>query len=223
MTIKEAVKTLLDAISAVNPNYILVEAIPDLYIKKLQTERSFAYELYHQWRVKLDGKIVQKGCLPQKNELYINGEVSKNIDFGVHGYPDMLLHGGQGDIKNQLLACEIKRVEGGYPTVVHLRKDFAKLHKYLHLTGFGPNRGKNYGYQQAVFIMANCDDGLLRKKICEMLKNDFEGKNEILADANRITCICVAIKGEGQDRKLKVSSLLLREILDSGQNLGLNK
>lgn len=88
-----------------------------------QTERSFTYELYHQWK-----QILKEN----KSSLTINAEILKKIDKddGRLTFPDFVLHKSQGNInpENQLIVCEVKRGSSSKQLQIN---DIEKLLQYL--------------------------------------------------------------------------------------------
>lgn len=163
---------------------------------ELQTERSFAYELYHQWSLLL--KIAPESA--GLSNLQLSGEVSKNLKIGPRdSYPDMVLHKNQYTTDCQLIACEIKR--GIICNNARIKEDFLKLHKYLHFTD---DNGNDASFQLAVFIATNCSDENLKKKIKKLLDDNLEDidkkyhdefdiklklKDVLVNDMEKIKCI----------------------------------
>lgn len=167
--------TMLKAIENVKQKYAVIHRLSEKDNKpckstkkerELQTERSFAYELYHQWSL-----LLQKA--PQSTDLHnyqLSGEVSKNLKIGSRdSYPDMVLHKNHDTTESQLIACEIKRsIKSNNPQI---KQDLIKLHKYLHFTDYA---GNDASFNLAVFIAANCSDKELRKKIKRLLKTTLK-------------------------------------------------
>ena len=206
MTTHEALSILTLAIKNVNPCYIRIDAIPDCDIKRIQVERSFAYELYHQWSLLLD---TFWNLNTHNDKLRLNGEITKDLDLISHSYPDMVLHGGQEYIENQLLVCEIKRVDGSYPDSSKIFDDLKKLSQFLHLRA---SKGRNQidaNFQSAVFIVANIDRERLEEKIKSALAGNHNEARDILSDAHNINCISVEIDHR---EKLEVSLFTLDEL-----------
>lgn len=84
-------KSLYKAISSVAKECIISEFTPIDDSNVEMVERSFAYELYHQWSlVLLDYK--QKN--PEADNLRLNGEIPKHIAVNKLVFPDIVLHGG---------------------------------------------------------------------------------------------------------------------------------
>ena len=206
MTTHEALSILTLAIKNVNPCYIRIDAIPDCDIKRIQVERSFAYELYHQWSLLLD---TFWNLNPQNDKLRLNGEITKDLDLISHSYPDMVLHSGQESLENQLLVCEIKRVDRAYPDSSKIFDDLKKLSQFLHLRASKGMDQKDANFQSAVFIVANIGKKGLENKIKDALAKKTAETINILSDANNINCISVEIN---EQEKLEVSLFTLDEL-----------
>ncbi len=198
----QAFDLLKQAIRQIDRKYISIEChFPDDNPEIiLQTERSFAYELYHHWSCLLE----QQGKYLSNGVLQLSGEISKNMQLsnGVT-FPDMVLHSGQNNTDNQLIVCEIKRkLDTSKQGKQAVQRDFLKLYYYLHLEPFEGCSGEPY--KKAVFIALNCD----LKELTEYIKELFNGKrncaqessenNEfernlenIKRDADKIECIYV--------------------------------
>ena len=125
-TVYGFVNTFLEALANIGKGYYTYilnnQKIYDKTKAIPQTERVFAYELYHQWSCRL--------C-PQK-EWILNAELRKHIEWfygdentelsseshnilnnekensNSRDFPDMVLHKGQGK-DEQMIVCEIKR------------------------------------------------------------------------------------------------------------------
>ena len=172
----------------------------------MQVERSFAYELYHQWSLEL---ARYKEMHPNMENLRLNGEVTKNLDFNSRSYPDIVLHGGQASLDNQLLVCEIKRVDGSYPDSSKIFDDLKKLSQFLHLRVSNDGNQIDANYQSAVFIVANIGREDLENKIKDALAKKTAETIDILSDANNIYCISVDVNDQ---EKLDVSQFTLYEL-----------
>lgn len=93
-------------------------------------ERVFAYELYRQW---CDQYIIRNSF-----GLVINAELPKQLTDKIYNegchlyYPDMVLHSGQDEFKNNHIICEIKRKEyvDSYPE--KMNDDIKKLCIYVN-------------------------------------------------------------------------------------------
>ena len=113
---------LLNAISNVDKQYLSYAEYnanaEDRKDQINQLERVFAYELYYQWSLLKDDNMV------------LNGEIGK-LWNDKYWYPDLVLHGGQGDPENNRVVVEIKRecmVKGNYKVIL---EDFKKLSSFL--------------------------------------------------------------------------------------------
>ncbi len=93
-------------------------------------ERVFAYELYRQW---CDQNIIRNSL-----GLVINAEIPKQFTDKIYHegchlyYPDMVLHSGQDEFKNNHIICEIKRKEyvDSYPE--KMNDDIKKICIYVN-------------------------------------------------------------------------------------------
>lgn len=103
------IKNLFKAILEVKSNYFYYRNEIDNNEWHGQLERVFAYELYHQWsliQMQYNDVLLKQGKIDEIR--YLNGEVGKGLE-GIYKYPDMVLHGGQGNFVHQEIAVEIKR------------------------------------------------------------------------------------------------------------------
>lgn len=220
-----ALKTLKEAIECVDSEFILSKTIlnPDLEesdTMKAQTERGFAYELYHQWRNILDS--------PEYVPLKINSEITKEIDpicffedvtdeTAFQNYPDMLLHGGQNDVNKQVLICEIKRHK--LHSTKARQEDFIKLRRYLHLyitSHDGEDTLTDARFKKAAFIMTNCSIEELEQAVIEAFDSNFQERSLFSPeDTAKIECIACEIKKDGDHRYVKATSKPLSEILEA--------
>lgn len=199
MTSDEAVRMLEKAIGNVNKKYVVIDGIPKTEKKKVQLERCFAYELYHQWSLLI--KKFNNKHNPD-NPLVLNGEISKKLDDFGTTYPDIVLHGGQNNYANQLLICEIKRLTNNksYPYKSILR-DLNKLNQYLN--------HPDIHFERGVFIVANCDVDQLQKLINRTRTVYPEAFSDIANNHDKITCIAVSVK----DETLLTESKILSELI----------
>ncbi|QOW10116.1 hypothetical protein Q73A0000_06960 [Kaistella flava (ex Peng et al. 2021)] len=99
-------------------------------IDKQMSERVFAYELYHQWRLIANQFNYEN--------LLINGEIRKDgsvlrNNFNDIVYPDLILHEQQNNLNQQKIACEIKTVKSINSSngKFNVKKDLKKLGKYI--------------------------------------------------------------------------------------------
>lgn len=163
-----AVRMLLNAIKLVKPCYIKVETpiIPENHI---QVERSFAYELYHQWSRLLE---IYKELHPKEKKLILSSEITKGEED--KKFPDILLHGGQDDISSQILICEIKRNDDRhYPSDNEILIDIRKLNRFT--TSFHINRlDADASFKHGAFILINCDKQKFQERIGRLKSNLIE-------------------------------------------------
>lgn len=185
MILKEAIDTLINAINNVESRYIVIEAIPNTKVKKEQIERSFAYELYHQWSLLIEA---YKKEHEEESSLLLNGEVSKHLGDR-NTYPDMILHGGQDCVDNQLIVCEIKRHDKYYPSKKSIYNDIIKLCDYLDLTLPKGEGILNAQFQQAAFIMVNITEEKLKGYLKNLLTPCVNRISDIKEKSSKILCI----------------------------------
>lgn len=202
VTSDEAVKMLEKAIRNVNKKYVVIDGTPKTEEKKVQLERCFAYELYHQWSLLIEEFNNKHN---PDNPLVLNGEISKKLDDFGTTYPDIVLHGGQDNYANQLLICEIKRLVNRISSPHRsILRDLDKLNQYINFTDIHFKRG--------VFIAANCDVDQLQKlitKIWKKYRNKCPEIKDIEANRDKIVCIAVSVK----DETLLTESKLLSELI----------
>ena len=157
MTPEKALLSLKDAIQKVkSPYYTFLRPSTDK-IKVTITERSFAYELYHQWSLTLNedenGNDQQEENEEQK--IRLNGELAKQIIVpdapNKYKFPDLILHGGQDDYKHQLLICEIKVRNNRNPSKKNVWKDLISLAAYKNLRA--ESTGEDCGFKKAVYLI----------------------------------------------------------------------
>lgn len=180
----------MKAIKNVDGCYVKDVGVPEKRILPEQMERCFAYELYHQWSLVLNPGN-EKPSKPDSPRLYLNAEIVKYIN-GQKTFPDLVVHGGQSDLKNQAFICEIKRSLGlNTPDSVRILGDLKKLSDYLNLS----LDALICQFNQAAFIVTNITLENLKNRVRIALdprkKKDKSKKiiEEIKLNANRITCI----------------------------------
>ena len=206
------IQYLIEAIHNVKYKYIECGDITRSTSKqRKQTERSFAYELYHQWSNILERYI-------KSEKLQLSGEISKLKLCRSVTYPDMILHSGQHSDKLHLLVLEIKRelIESVRHAVL---KDFVKLHHYLNPA----NHLLKYKY--GGFLALNCTEVYLTAYIKDLFdtnnilppsselseKQIKDIRNSIHVVSDRIYCLSV---NRDQDTYTPTVKLLqLSEIL----------
>lgn len=159
---------LLNAISNVDKQYLSYAEYnanaEDRKDQIDQLERVFAYELYYQWSLLKDDNMV------------LNGEIGKILN-DKYWYPDMVLHGGQGDPENNRVVVEIKRecmVKGNYKVIL---EDFKKLSSFLKSEEKSSQDDCKFrNYKNAVFILLK---GKI-EKISDMLKEEKNRKTKLM-------------------------------------------
>lgn len=178
----EHLEPLIEAITKVNPAYVLKSTNDSDDLKVPQLERVFAYELYHQCR----------DCFYKKfPQLIISPEIAKQLslqDKNKQVYPDLVFHGGDNDVNNQWFCCEIKRyVSKNNPSTVRIRNDINKLSNYLSLKA--PD-GRDAKFDLAIFIVINCDLESLKQRISRVL---IKSKKICVPSANLDKIICMSV------------------------------
>ncbi len=129
-----------------------------------QRERIFAYELYHQW------------SMVKQPKLILNGELGKYIE-NRHIFPDMALHGGQDNYDHNEIVVEIKRESQINTKDNGLVNDLNKLSTYL-IDDKSPDGAKFRSYRNAVSIIYGADD----VEIKSFIINNRESLKEINKD-----------------------------------------
>lgn len=195
MTVDQAIGSLKLAIQKVPPKYIRLYE-PKINVSPDQLERSFAYELYHQWSNILE---IYKTVNFKDSNLMINAEISK--DYNKIKYPDLILHDGQGNVDNQLLICEIKRDKAKDE---HIKNDLEKLNLFLNSNS---ENFSSFEFKGAAFIMICCKKDFLKNK----LKQIFPTKKSLLSSikaVDKIICISVILN----DNVVEVQSFNLKDL-----------
>lgn len=124
--------SLLESITNVDISYIFYN-YHDTGKDITHVERTFAYELYHQWSISL--------CKYRMTNYRIDAEVSKQFVDQIVGnesncrdyetyYPDMVLHKSQGNDSGNLIACEFKRLSE--TSLEKVANDLYKLYLYVN-------------------------------------------------------------------------------------------
>ena len=194
-----AVRMLLNAIKLVKPYYIKVEnpIIPENYI---QVERSFAYELYHQWSRLLE---IYKGLHPKEKKLILSSEIPKGEED--MKFPDLILHGGQDDISSQILICEIKRTDDrNYPSDNDILKDIVKLNRFT-TSFYSKSLNKDIRFKHGAFILINCSAQKFKERIKKLTPAIIEGCKDGL---EKLSLISVSVS----KRELQIYSIQGKEI-----------
>ena len=191
--------SLLDAIRLIELSNC---AIADSNTIQFINERSFAYELYRTWY----------GTKP--SDLVLNAEITKEIKenfkqraYEIFGeekerfYPDIVLHGGQGNYEHQEIICEIKVVGNNFnPT--SLLKDLRKLKAYS-------TKGDvlYHEFKTGIFILAGGNSD----KIAETLTDEAVD----LIISSKIIFVSISIDGKEVVPSIKTPS----EIIEIRNNL----
>ena len=234
---KVALATLELAISRVHPSYLYAwdASDDDSDPIRAQTERCFTYELYHQWRNILEylyGDTLKLNCEITKNitrafilksENTIQDQVCNELKLNTDKmFPDFVLHGGQDDTKNQILACEVKRkLSYDYKAIAN---DILKLCEYLK---FSPkiNTGEantDAGFMQSVFILTDCDMKGLIDTIKYISKKGYLDLEALNGKYNLSNIQCKAIEiikdSESKPVKLRLHSASLSDINQTLKN-----
>ena len=226
INVEEAFDKLLGAVKSIENDYIVVDYDENVPDNDLQTERSYVNVLYHRWSSLLD----QNPDKPiSSHELRLGSEIVKHFtaEKGIL-VPDMVLHGGQNDCENQLIACEIKR-ELKRSNENEVLKDFIKLYHYLNLKRYvikGDNEDAKY--LRAVFIALNSTEEYMVSYIRKLFENfseikveekylnnssKEEIKDKIKEDAGKIWCISVEPSGNPDDKPI-VDCVCLSDIIN---------
>jgi hypothetical protein len=157
-------------------------------ISQQTSERVFAYELYHQWRLYTHN-------FPSYRDLLINGEVRKNgsilrnPDFAV-SFPDLVLHGNQNDTASQIAICEIKTTRA----LIHdsglssMKKDLFKLASYQHYLHF----------EYPIFIQILDYEDCFQQRVVPYLKRNahhFVDKRDVIYVIKKHECIMYSTIG----------------------------
>ncbi len=206
-TVYGFVNTFLEALANIGKGYYTYilnnQKIYDKTKAIPQTERVFAYELYHQWSCRL--------C-PQK-EWILNAELRKHIEWfygdentelsseshnilnnekensNSRDFPDMVLHKGQGK-DEQMIVCEIKRKDR---LGSDIKDDIDRLCLFTKIKD--PKSHDEYyrSYKCGIFLCFNVDFDSIAD---EVEKQFFEKKYENL---NNILCVSACYKKEEND------------------------
>ena len=142
----------------------------------IQLERIFAYELYHQWSLLKDEKLI------------LNGEVDKLWNKETC-YPDLVLHGGQDNPNDNKIVVEIKRECMVKRKPKAILDDLEKLSDFLETVEIDNQIKKYRNYDYAVFL-------LLKGELNEITK---ALKSKKATDKNlndNIICMSYNEKGE---------------------------
>lgn len=147
----EFLDSLFVAIKKVERKYILWDNtfLNDDNNMISHVERVFAYELYHQWsKLREESEILKN--------FIINGELSKDmyLDKSERIFPDMVLHGGQGNYTENKIVIEIKRSANKH--ICEYIKDIENIKKLTGEFTRNSSEGKESkvnGYKHGVLII----------------------------------------------------------------------
>lgn len=226
MEAHQAVDLLIQAIQKVKTKYLYAKTVKD-DDDSLQTERSFSYELYHQFRKLLDCHIkdnkadiglmvsceVTKQLSPTEESSNVSNfgnnhtnskdsSDSKNvIELKESGsfvfYPDLLIHGGAGSQDKQIMICEIKRF------VNNSNPDNRTIqYDIIKLTEYL----SRLNFRIAVFIMLNCTNHRLKERLRNVDFSDGMTSGEI-------ECIGVSPGQSGETPLIVERPFTLNEII----------
>lgn len=187
--LEKHIEILIRAISSVDASYLWYGesfnecAVNDRKIQHL--ERTFAYELYHKWRLLLNENFPN---------IVLNAEISKAVYDNLTQntvFPDFVLHHGQGSDSNQILVCEVKRRYGLTPQKI--QEDIIALASYLNNKTFSHNP-----FKLGVFILVGADIKYLKEQLLKF--NLFSIANYL----DKIICITYDAKTKCTYEKLSV-------------------
>ena len=131
-----------------------------------KTERVFAYELYHQFKIHISGR-------PEYQNLRFDGELTKDVYHSINNCgcsiqdnfelsrnfsPDLVLHNGQSNRISQKLIVEIKTKAASPKAIAN---DIIKLNHFI----------QHLGFQHAAFISVNTQFDELKNKLRELFSN----------------------------------------------------
>lgn len=163
-------------------------------------ERSFAYELYFQW--KMDETVFGNPMWKHDCEICINAEITKQFDEAIcnnkdWGYPDMVLHGGNNSSCNYIV-CEIKRKENIDSNKESLTEDINKLAFFLRDDLHIKHGNVNWtGYRYGVFILTGqyYGGGNMEVKTGDVISHLILDKLNV-SDNLKTRIICVVYNGK---------------------------
>ena len=167
----EYLKMLFKAIIEVGNQYFYTENPQSASNEVIeQLERIFAYELYHQWSLLLQG---YNDHVPEDENRIINGEIGKQL-LGVNKYPDMVLHKGHYDIHHQEIVVEIKRKAAIKDD--NVARDIIKLSQFMTQGFLGCGASP---YRMGVFILTGGGDEDIRNQLM-LIKDKAIINNQVI-------------------------------------------
>ena len=205
-TVEDYLESLFEAIENVGDCYI-----HDYYHKDgkrvnfTHVERIFTYEVYHQWRLLLDKKNESQGEStteePKQSNTSIDEEVRIDAEIfkdfvnknkskrSYHRfYPDMVLHGGQGDSENNFIVCEFKRMYNISNKLII--DDLKKLDLYVDQnTGAGVSHWTPFRYGVFVLIFNNnAGRQCVQEELYKLFSGSIRGKIKTIKNQDKIIC-----------------------------------
>lgn len=180
-TVEDYLESLFRAIRRVEECYIHDEY--EVFKKKFAcVERTFAYEVYHQWR----DVLIKSGF----ENVRIDAEIPKWFKDGKY-FPDMVLHGGQGKFNNNFIACEFKRTKDlGEEQIVG---DLEKLQRYVGSKSKVSKSAAWTPFHYGVFILIfhNTEGKCVQEELCNRLLSLSEDIRKNIANQDKIIC-CIS-------------------------------
>ena len=181
---------LFKAIVEVDERYFHTQN-PNKRIKGLYNhlERVFFFFFYHQWSI-IQSKYNDE--VEENKKRIINGEIGKEMD-DVTIFPDLVLHKGHDDLKEQEIVVEIKRRK--WMRMENMIHDLEKLSKFMK-KGF-----LKYGaskYKEGVFILIGGNEDDIKNQI-KKVKNKYSINKRIY---------CIFCKGDNSLSYVTMGELL---------------
>ena len=216
-------KSLFNSILSVKESYLFWTINNQRISKKNYSyvERAFAYELYFQWN--MDDSICGSPMYMIRKKYRINAEIRKEFMEKIntrsnYGYPDLVLHKGNGSGKNYIV-CEIKRKETVEVDNSSLVKDINKLGFFLRDDIHIKNSNVKWnGYRYGVFLLTGqyFQDGII-----EIEEKDVEdyidvSKVKVKPELQK-RIICAIYNG----KRLKYSNL--KDLVEANSKTKTNK
>ena len=193
-TVEDYLESLFEAIRNVGVRYIH-ENFHDEGVDFTHVERAFTYEVYHQWstlindkNVRIDAEISKQFVDENISKLFVNTE---NSERPYHRfYPDMVLHEGQGNSKNNFIVCEFKRMHNISNKLII--DDLKKLDLYVDQeTKAGVSDWTPFHCGVFILIFHNTEGKCVQEELCNRLLSLSEDIRENIANQNKIIC-CIS-------------------------------
>ena len=166
-----------------------------------QTERVFAYELYHQWACRLCSQkdwIINAELFKHVDWFYsednnITSKTSNNLNAKKKKYskdfPDMVLHKGQNK-DAQMIVCEIKRKSRLHKDI---KDDIDRLCLFTKNKDLKVHDDYYQSYKCGIFLCFNVDfDDIADEVEMQFLEKEYENLDNIL-------CVSACFKKEEND------------------------